>query len=257
MKATSVITKTAIQEPLESQTAATSECLKPALPDIRIGLAMLLVVTIGTSVIRTELGSSLLTAFSLGVGVVLGRWRSMARLAISYLILRGLQWICILGSSLPVLPWLGIITTIILHAYPSYVLLWLIFIQVPMGQMMASLARLRVPGTALVVLLVVYRYVPTLLGEIRTIWSVSRLRHTQPAWKRWLINPIRQLEYLFVPILMRSGRIADELSAVALCKGLDADQHRTEMIKPEIGPANLVLLVTTITIVMAVRIWVG
>ena len=125
----------------------------------------------------------------------------------------------------------------------------------PMGQVMAALDGLGVRGTAMIVAIVVYRYVPTLLGEIRLIGSVARLRRTGPAWRVWLTRPLAQAERLVVPVLMRSARIADELSAVAVCKGMDPDRRRTTLIEPRLGAADaLVVAATAVVIGLAVRI---
>ena len=54
---------------------------------------------------------------------------------------------------------------------------------------------------------------------------------------------------------MRSARIADELSAVAVCKGMDPDRRRTTLIEPRLGAADaLVVAATAVVIGLAVRI---
>ena len=84
---------------------------------------------------------------------------------------------------------------------------------------------------------------------------MARLRRTGPAWRVWLTRPLAQAERLVVPVLMRSARIADELSAVAVCKGMDPDRRRTALIEPRLGAADaLVVAATAVVIGLAVRI---
>lgn len=174
----------------------------------------------------------------------------------SYVALRVLHHLCLLGAHLPLVPWLGILLTLSVYGFPALAMGLVVFTRVPMGEAMAALGRLRLPGTFLVVVMVIYRYVPTLLGELRTIRSASRLRGSEARWRRWLRHPLKELEHGVVPVLMRSGRIADELSAVAECKGLDPGHRRSAMTVPRLEAVDWVLMALTPALVAAVRVWV-
>ena len=168
---------------------------------------MLVAMAFGTGLVQVPAGTALLTAYPVALGFLLGSSRLSLQLAGSYL--------CLLGAHLPLVPWLGILLTLSVYGFPALAMGLVVFTRVPMGEAMAALGRLRLPGTFLVVIMVIYRYVPTLLGELRTIRSASRLRGSEARWRRWLRHPLKELEHGVVPVLMRSGRIADELSAVA------------------------------------------
>ena len=107
------------------------------------------------------------------VGFLLGSSRLSLQLAGSYVVLRVLHHLCLLGGHLPLVPWLGILLTLSVYGFPALAMGLVVFTRVPMGEAMAALGRLRLPGTFLVVVMVIYHYVPTLLGELRTIRSAK------------------------------------------------------------------------------------
>lgn len=224
-------------------------------PDFRVGLLLILLMAVATNFVTSHLGSVILVTYGVCAGLALGMGRRIVPVLVWYALLHAALWVCLALPQVPILPWLGIMATLMVRGFPTYVMMWLVFTRVPMGQMMASLARARVSGAFLMILTVVYRYLPTLMSEVRTIWSLSRLRHTQPAWKRWAAHPIAQVENLLVPVLMRSGRIADELSAVAVCKGMDPAIRRTERIAPRIGATEIALLASAIAVIVACEVW--
>lgn len=229
----------------------------PTKPDLRAGLVMIATMAVESAVIRTGLGSALASLFALALCLLLGLGRRAWKLAVVYALLLIAQRLCVLGGALPLVPFFGITLTLVVKAFPIYITGWLVFRSLPMGEVMAAMQKLHVPGTLLVVLIVVYRYVPTLVGEIRVIRSGARLRHARPAWKRWARHPVAQCEHLVVPVLMRTGRIADELAAVAVCKGLDPDTRRTALVGPRIQPVDVALAGSCVVAVVGLKVLVG
>ena len=205
----------------------------PTKPDFRAGLVMLVTMAFDTGLIQVPAGTALLSAYPVA--------------------LRVLYHLCLLGAHLPLVP--GILLTLSVYGFPALAMGLVVFTRVPMGEAMAALGRLRLPGTFLVVVMVIYRYVLTLLGELRTIRSASRPRGAEARWRRWLRHPLKELEHGVVPVLMRSGRIADELLAVAECKGLDPGHRRSTMTTPRLEAVNWALMALTPALVTAVKVW--
>ena len=145
---------------------------------------MLVAMAFGTGLVQVPAGTALLTAYPVALGFLLGSSRLSLQLAGSYVALRVLHHLCLLGAHLPLVPWLGILLTLSVYGFPALAMGLVVFTRVPMGEAMAALGRLRLPGTFLVVVMVIYRYVPTLLGELRTIRSASRLRGSEARWRR-------------------------------------------------------------------------
>lgn len=229
----------------------------PTKPDLRAGIVMIAAMAVESGTVRSPAGQAVVTAYALGLCLALGRGRQACGLAAGYLLILGAQRLCILGGALPLVPFLGITLTLMAKAWPVYVMAWLVVSRLPMGEIMAALDRIHVRGTVLVVLIVIHRYVPALIGEIRVIRSAARLRHDEPAWRRWARHPLTQCEHLVVPVLMRTGRIADELSAVALCKGLDPGRRRSALVVPRLGALDLALAASAVAVVTTVTLLAG
>jgi energy-coupling factor transport system permease protein len=85
-----------------------------------------------------------------------------------------------------------------------------------------ALEQLWLPRVLTLPLAVALRFVPSLGYELACIKDAMRLRGLQPTLVGFYRHPILTLEYLSVPLLMRSLKIADELSASALTRGIDA-----------------------------------
>lgn len=134
---------------------------------------MLVAMAFGTGLVQTPAGTALLTACPIVLGFLLGSSRLSLQLAGSYVALRVLHHLCLLGAHLPLVPWLGILLALSVYGFLAIAMGLVVFTRVPMGEAMAALGRLRLPGTFLVVVMVIYHYVPTLLGELRTIRSAK------------------------------------------------------------------------------------
>lgn len=231
--------------------AAPAQALQAIKPDLRTWILIVLSCCVATALLTSDLAFILLTGWALILFALLGEARRIPLLAGAYVLLFGLRALVMAASDVPVIPYFGVTVILVMRAYPVYLLILLAFLRLPMNEIMASLERLRVPSTALIVLMVAYRYIPTLLGEIRVIATAWSLRSRVPAWRRWLVHPIRQAEGYIVPIIMRSGRIADELARVAVCKGFEPGHPRTHIILPRIQASDMAALATTVLVCTA------
>lgn len=198
---------------------------KAAKPDSRILILQIIVASIlGFSfhsefaVISLFLVIDFLLFYWYGVKVFIKR-------LLSYAVMYGIIWgfttiyIPILSAIFP--PFLMMI-----KVYPIYLLLKLLVDKAPMDELLYSLDRIRIPKSLSIPLMIVYRYVPTIFRELHYInenlkmrglnFSLSNIRHL-----------IRTLENYLVPLLFRSEKISEELSAASLCKGLSIDRNRT------------------------------
>ena len=74
--------------------------------------------------------------------------------------------------------------------------------------------------------MIVYRYVPTIFRELHYINENLKMRGLNFSLSN-IRQLIRTLENYLVPLLFRSEKISEELSAASLCKGLSIDRNRT------------------------------
>jgi len=90
-----------------------------------------------------------------------------------------------------------------------------------------ALQKIHIPKGAIITLAVVFRYMPTVKEELYYIKNTMELRNIGLKAKNIFLHPIKTIEYVVVPLLIRSLTIADELSASAMTRGLDLETKRS------------------------------
>lgn len=201
--------------------------LKAAKPDPRVWLLLVVTVSWLTYVCgsRGELFCLFLLLAALMAVQQMGR--TALRFAAVYLVLLGLQELLRL---LPV-PFVnmvaGMLILLFFRLLPVYMAYSLMLKKTALNELLIALEQLRVPKLLIIPLAVVYRYLPTLRQEIAYIRDSLRLRGLNPSPAALVLQPVTTVETFMIPLLIRSGKLADELAAAALCKGIDAVQPRT------------------------------
>lgn len=90
-----------------------------------------------------------------------------------------------------------------------------------------ALQNMHFPKGAIITLAVVFRYLPAVSDEFRSIKNTMKLRGIGLTFKNIILHPIKTGEYAIVPLIIRSMKIADELAASAMTRGLDLETKRT------------------------------
>lgn len=115
--------------------------------------------------------------------------------------------------------------------------------EVPTGRLMAAMQSLKLPKNFILTLAVTLRFFPIIKLENDTIQMSARLRglsYSQP--RNWL-RPLQAFEYTFVPLMMRTMKITDELTASAMTKGIDHPGQRTSIYQTRLASKDLLLVV--------------
>ena len=110
------------------------------------------------------------------------------------------------------------------------------------GEFLNTLNTLRVPQKMIIPLAVTLRFLPTIGQEVGVIRDALRLRGSPLTFFSFCRAPMEMLEYVFVPLMMRCVRIADELSASAVARGIENPQMHTAMYPLKFGWADAVYL---------------
>ncbi|NPC91323.1 energy-coupling factor transporter transmembrane protein EcfT [Bacillus sp. WMMC1349] len=122
--------------------------------------------------------------------------------------------------------YISIILFIILRISPTLIIASSLA-KVPSGKLLASLQRMRIPDSLLLTLTVALRFFPVLKMEANIINEnavVRRVSYKQLV--NWL-RVTRLFEYNIVPLLMRTIKLADDLSSSAATRGIDAPFKKT------------------------------
>ena len=199
---------------------------KAVKPDSRILILQIIVASIlGFSfhsefaVISLFLVIDFLLFYWYGVKVFIKR-------LLSYAVMYGIIW----GFTTTNIPILSVIfppfLMMMIKVYPIYLLLKLLVDKAPMDELLYSLDRIHFPKSLSIPLMIVYRYVPTIIRELHYINENLKMRGLNLSLPN-IRHLIRTLENYLVPLLFRSEKISEELSAASLCKGLSIERNRT------------------------------
>lgn len=145
---------------------------------------------------------------------------------IAYAVLNALIW----GLLILEIPIISVVfpsfLMMIVRVFPIYLLLKLLMDKTPMDELLYSLDAIHIPKSLSIPLMVVYRYVPTILQEFRYVNESLKMRGLNLSFSS-LGHLIQTIENYMVPLLFRSEKLSEELSAASLCKGLSAYRKRS------------------------------
>ena len=88
------------------------------------------------------------------------------------------------------------------------------------SRLVASLNRLRFPRAASLSLSVLFRFLPTISEEYSHIRNAQKFRDIGVTFWSAFYHPLQMIEYTMIPMLIRTSKTADELSASAAVRGM-------------------------------------
>ncbi|MCR5061720.1 MAG: energy-coupling factor transporter transmembrane protein EcfT [Treponema sp.] len=96
-------------------------------------------------------------------------------------------------------------------------------------KVISAMQLMKLPDAIAVPLMVALRFFPTIREDYNNLKDSLRIKNISVSPVQFVIHPIRMIEYLFIPILMRSIRTSDELAASALLRGFEHINEQTVM----------------------------
>ncbi|QDR79890.1 energy-coupling factor transporter transmembrane component T [Sporomusa termitida] len=127
---------------------------------------------------------------------------------------------------------------------------WLVT-TVKINDFITAMEQMGFTRAVIIPLAVLLRFLPTVKDELGYILDTMKMRNIELSFKGLLVQPVRMLEYILVPLLLRSVKLADELSAAALTRGIDGTNQRTSLREVRILFADMVIAGCFVAIVAA------
>ncbi|MEL7436775.1 MAG: energy-coupling factor transporter transmembrane component T, partial [Chloroflexota bacterium] len=112
----------------------------------------------------------------------------------------------------------------------------------------AAFQKMRMPSFVLIPLLVMFRFIPTIYQEFRAITNAMKLRGVAGGG-----NPVRAVEYVYVPLLFSLVKIGEELTLASLTRGLGLHKDRTYVNEPVMRWYDYAALVVMLLLVLGSR----
>lgn len=142
---------------------------------------------------------------------------------------------------------LGALGAMLLRVLPVAALGCYVIVSTQVSEFIAAMERLRLPRALVIPMAVVLRFLPTVAHENRAIADAMRMRGIGGAGT----SPVALLEYRMVPLLVSLTKIADELSAASLTRGLGGPVRRTNVCRIGPGIADGVLVLAMLGVLVA------
>ena len=98
-----------------------------------------------------------------------------------------------------------------------------------MPYVISAMQTMKFPNAVAIPFIVILRYMPTLREDYGYLKDSLKIRGIKTSGIEFFIHPIRSLEFMIVPILFRSIRVAEELSTSVLLRGIENYKNRTNI----------------------------
>lgn len=109
------------------------------------------------------------------------------------------------------------------------------------SEFITSMEKSHIPKEVSIPLSVIFRYIPSVLEEIKSITNAMRMRGFGLTLKSFK-NPLKLIEFYMIPILVSAVKTADELSAASLTRGLSNPNGRTHLVDVKLNKMDYLLL---------------
>lgn len=97
------------------------------------------------------------------------------------------------------------------------------------SELICALDKMRLPKQITIPVAVALRFAPTIREEYGYLKDSMKIRGINVSFTGFLRKPGRTIEYTFVPLLIRSFKISDELAASAMVRGIDNGRKKTSL----------------------------
>ncbi|MDY3127560.1 MAG: energy-coupling factor transporter transmembrane component T [Corynebacterium sp.] len=119
-------------------------------------------------------------------------------------------------------------------------------------ELVAALRRMHIPTAVTVPLVVLFRFIPTVFSEYQAVREAMALRGIQTGWKA-LLRPFAYLEFVLVRLLFSCSRIADEMTAAGMVRGLGSKIQPTTLKPLKFGFRDLLWLI--VIALLTIVVW--
>ena len=191
--------------------------------DPRTWLVHLLIGVAAIIFIHSNMGGLLLFAWSMLLQLTMRKGQYLLPFLFAYIVLTGFAWI-----GVQLLPderfyFLGLAFSnmgVIGRKAMVPLSFAICLAKEPTGSLLASLQAMRLPKAVGIGLAVLLRFFPTIGGEYRAIRASQRFREIGVGVVHTLTHLPSTVEYILIPLILRTTKVAEELSASMTVRGV-------------------------------------
>lgn len=145
---------------------------------------------------------------------------------------------------------IGFICFMIAKTLPLFMIAHVITKKVNSGVLVCALRKLGLHKGFVLALTVALRFIGTARHEIAVIKDCMKMRGIDVTLKRFFKNPQLVIEYLLVPLLFRSLKISDEMTAAALVKGVEYGGKKTSLVDVRITAFDAIFFLVSVLLMV-------
>lgn len=136
---------------------------------------------------------------------------------------------------------------------PMLMITSIIIKKVKINEIITALEKFKIPRGIILGIVVSFRFVPTIKYEFQLIKESMKIRGIDMSPFKMICKPIKAIEFFLVPLLFRCLKIAEELTATALTRGVENNKERTAYFDVRLSQYDW-LIMTSATIVLGVLV---
>ena len=121
--------------------------------------------------------------------------------------------------------------------------------------LIAAMNKLAMPKQLIIPLAVAFRFAPTIREEFGYLRDSMKIRNINTSLTGFILHPVKNIEYLLIPLLIRSYKIADELAASAMVRGIDSPRVKTVLNETKLKTGDFLVMALFIISVAGMFIW--
>ena len=213
--------------------------------DPRIKLIHTLIAGILLFIVRSNAGVLLNVAFMVAVLLFLGLYGCAVRLTIYTAVLYGLtQLLAFIGGGMAA--FIGVTVYIFFKFAPVVGIYYIMTKSISASELVNALEKIGLPRSITITLAVTLRFMPTIGQEMSTIKDSMKIRNIPLNIWNVLKAPLMMMEFVMVPLMMRFVKVAEELAAAAVVRGIERPGRRGSLFEIKLRPQDCIYLLVVI-----------
>lgn len=179
---------------------------------------------------------------SSGVLLVYRRYLRLIKYLAVFIVFFGINAIVSQSSNEFLLLYVGMMGFMVTRLLPVMMIGSVLSTDVKPGEFISALQQLKLPNGLILSFIVALRFLHLYTRELQMIKTSLGMRGI----KLSILQPIKALEYLLVPVLFRGSAIAEEMSAAAITKAIEAPVKRSSLYCLKWKAIDFLLLAATV-----------
>lgn len=209
--------------------------------DPRIKVLHMLIAGALLFVVRSAAGILLNVAFMAVLLVFLGLWGCAAKLVLYTAVLYGLtRLLAFTGGGVAAVA--GVTVYIFFKFAPVAGIYFIMTKSISASELVNALEKTGLPRSITLTFAVTLRFMPTIGQEMGAIRDSMKIRNIPFNLWSVLKAPVEMMEFIMVPLMMRFVKVAEELSAAAVVRGIERPGRRGSLFVSRLGAKDFVYL---------------